>query len=219
MCLSFINTKELVRMKRNAWSVSLVLALLVSGLASFGCQQAAPPTNREATATNANAAKEKVDPTAISSELTKLEQVWSDSATTHDVSAVSKVLADDVIITYPDGTIGTKADELRVIASGAITATSWEMLEPKVTVFNADVAFITGRTVVKDGKYKVENRKPIDISGEYRFTDVYARRNGEWQAVASQTTKIANPTPSPSTPPPAPKPSATSATSPASQTP
>jgi len=196
-------------MKTNALSVTLALGLFVAGLASFGCQQGAPPTNREATATNANAAKEKMDPAAIASEITKLEQVWNDSTKTHDANAVSKLLAEDVTITYPDGSTGTKADELRVILSGAITADSWEMLEPKVTVVNADAAFITGRTVVKNGKYKQENSKPIDISGEYRFTDVYARRNGTWQAVASQTTKVANPTPSPSTPP-APKPAATS---------
>ena len=32
---------------------------------------------------------------------------------------------------------------------------------------------------------------PIDISGEYRFLDVYRRRDGKWQAVASHATKIA----------------------------
>jgi Domain of unknown function (DUF4440) len=199
-------------MKTNAVSVALALGLFVAGIASFGCQQGAPPTNRDATASNANTAKEKVNPEAVAAELTKLEKVWSDSSTNHDANAASKVLADDMIITYPDGTVGNKSDELRVIASGAITADSWEMFEPKVTVFNADAAFITGRTVIKNGKYKEQTSKPIDISGEYRFTDVYARRNGMWQAVASQTTKIANPTPSP-------KPSPTVSASPTSSLP
>ena len=65
------------------------------------------------------------------------------------------------------------------------------MLEPKVTVMSADSAFITGRSVIKNGTYKDPNVKtPIDISGEYRFLDVYARRNGTWQVIASQATKV-----------------------------
>jgi len=73
-----------------------------------------------------------------------------------------------------------------------VTMDSWEILEPKVTVLDENNAFVTGRGVIKNGKAKVSNsRKTIDISGEYRFLDVYARRNGTWQAVASQTTPIA----------------------------
>jgi hypothetical protein len=66
------------------------------------------------------------------------------------------------------------------------------MIDPKVTVINADSAFVTGRSVIKNGKYKDANtKKTIDISGEYRFLDVYSRRDGKWQAVASQATAIA----------------------------
>jgi hypothetical protein len=58
-------------------------------------------------------------------------------------------------------------------------------------VLDANNAFVTGRGVIKNGKSKVPNSKQtIDISGEYRFLDVYARRDGRWQAVASQTTAI-----------------------------
>jgi hypothetical protein len=65
------------------------------------------------------------------------------------------------------------------------------MIDPKVTVIDADSAFISGRSVIKNGKYAVPNqKKPIDISGEYRFLDVYAKRDGKWQAIASQATKI-----------------------------
>ena len=69
-----------------------------------------------------------------------------------------------------------------------------DMLDTKVTVIDADSAFITGRGVIKNGKNVVPGqKKPIDISGEYRFLDVYAKRDGKWQVVASQTTKILTP--------------------------
>jgi hypothetical protein len=32
--------------------------------------------------------------------------------------------------------------------------------------------------------------KGQDISGKYRFTDTWVKRNGKWQAVASQSTKL-----------------------------
>jgi ketosteroid isomerase-like protein len=214
-------------MKTNALPVKLALVLSLVVLGSFGCKQAAPSTNREAAAANANTAKESVDPAVIEAELIKLERAWADAAKNHNFEAASKVLADDAIITYPDGTTGTKSEELRVIASGAITADSWDLLEPRVTLLDANAAVITGRTVIKNGKYKDPNGRTVDISGEYRFTDVYAKRNGVWQAVASQTTQIANPTAgasptttvSPSVPPPPAKSSPATSPAPAQATP
>jgi hypothetical protein len=95
------------------------------------------------------------------------------------------------VITNADGSTPTKAEEVQAIQSGAITIESFEILDPKVTVLDANNAFVTGRGVIKNGRLKVPNStKPIDISGEYRFLDVYARRDGKWQAVASQTTPI-----------------------------
>lgn len=172
-----------------AWFVALI------ALSLAGCQPAAE-TNRNLTTANSTPAKETFDPAAIETELLKLEREWADATKNHNAEVVRRIVADNAVMIYPDGTAGTKADEVRSIESGAITADGWEMLDPKVTVIDADSAFITGRSVITNGKYKDPNqKKPIDISGEYRFLDVYAKRNGQWQAVASQATKIANPGP------------------------
>ena len=167
------------------------VALIVLGLA--GCQPALN-TNRNAALATATPAKETFDPAAIEVELIKLEREWAAAAQSHNAEPVRRIVAEDVIMVYPDGTTGTKADEVQTIESGAITADGWEMSDPKVTVMDANSAFITGRSIIKNGKYKDPNqKKPIDISGEYRFLDVYAKRDGKWQAVASHATKIANP--------------------------
>jgi ketosteroid isomerase-like protein len=169
-------------------TLALFVALVV--LVLCGCQPALD-TNRNTAAATSAPAKEAFDPKAIETELIKLERDWADAAKTHNAETVRRVLADDAVLVYPDGTTATKADEVRTVESGAITADSWELLDPRVTVLDADAAFITGRSVIKNGKYKIPNqKKPIDISGEYRFLDVYARRDGKWQAVASQTTRI-----------------------------
>ena len=205
-------------MNKNVVRAALVLASLVVGLT--GCQPAAAPdTNLNATASSATPAKEAVDPKAVQEELVKMEKEWAAAAETHNAEAVKRIVADDAVIVYPDGVPATKADEVRLIESGAITVGSWELLEPKVTLLNPDTAYLTGRSVMKNGKYKDPNSKmSIDISGEYRFLNIYARRDGRWQVVASQATKVANPTPAAS--PAAASPAATpTASRPASPTP
>jgi ketosteroid isomerase-like protein len=181
----------------NRSSLCLVLSVLALIMGVSGCQPASPGTNRDASKTaNANVTKETVNPVAIEAEITKLENEWATAAQRHDASAVRKFLADDLVMTYPDGSTGNKTSELSTIESGAVTLDGWEVSDAKVTVLGPDAAFITGRSVLKNAKYKdASMKKAIDISGEYRFTDVYARRNGQWLAVASQTTPIKNPEP------------------------
>ena len=181
-------------MKRSAVSVALVFVMSLMVAAFAGCQPAPQETNRNATAT-ASPVQEKFEPAAIQADVLKLERDWFKAGETHDVEAMKRIVADDAVLVYPDGTTGTKADEVRIAESKAITVEGWEMLEPKVTVLSANSAFITGRSVIKKGTYKMSNKKSIDISGEYRFLDVYAKRNGTWQVVASQATNVTAPPP------------------------
>jgi len=172
----------------NRSALALLVGLIVVVLS--GCQPAAD-TNRNLAAASATPAKETFDPVAIEAELIRIEREWANASKTHNAEAVKGFLADNALIIYPDGTTATKADEIKTLESDAITADSFEMVDPKVTVIDADAAFITGRSVIKNGKYAVPGqKKPVDISGEYRFLDVYARRDGKWQVVASQAVKI-----------------------------
>lgn len=172
----------------NRIALALLAGLIVVVLS--GCQPAAD-TNRNLAAASSTPAKETFDPAAIEAELIRIEREWINAGKTHNAEAVKGFLADNVVLIYPDGTTATKAEEIRTIESGAITVDSYDVLESKVMVINADSAFITGRSAIKNGKYAVPGqKKPIDISGEYRFLDVYARRDGKWQVVASQAVKI-----------------------------
>jgi ketosteroid isomerase-like protein len=178
-------------MKRSA------LVLFVILLATFlgGCQPAGgPETNRNAAVAVATPAKEKVDSAAIGAEILKLEREWMEAPKTKNGEAVRRIVADDAVLVYPDGTVATKADEVRTIEAGDVTSDSFEMLESKVTVIDAGAALLSGRSSIKNGKYTDPNtKKAIDISGEYRFLEVYAKRDGKWQVIASQATKIVAP--------------------------
>ena len=180
----------------NRHALPVVLSLVLVAFVSACQPTVAPDTNRDAARTAAaSPTKEPVDRAAVEAEVTRLEREWIETIKTHNGDVVKRILADDVVMTYPDGATGTKADEIRDNDRTAFTADSWDVVESHVTVLDADAAVITGRTVVKNGKYKTPDNKTIDISGEYRFTDVFAKRNGSWQVVASQATKIVNPTP------------------------
>jgi ketosteroid isomerase-like protein len=169
---------------------ALALLILIVVVVLNGCQPALD-TNRNAAIATASPAKEAYDAAAIETELLRLAREWADAARTKNGEAVKRILADNAVLVYPDGTTATKADEVRTIESGAISAESFEMVDPKVTIIDADAAFISGRSIIKNAKYAASNqRKPIDISGEYRFLDVYVKRDGRWQVIASQATKI-----------------------------
>jgi ketosteroid isomerase-like protein len=182
-------------MKRNVLLTAPVLVGLLMGLMTVlgqaGCQRAAAPTNLADGRAAATPTPEKVDVAALEAELIKLDRQWAEGVKTGDADAVRRLIADNIVIANADGSTSSKADEIQAIQSGAITMAAYEILEPKATVVDANNAFVTGRGVIKDGRLKLPNStRPIDISGEYRFLNVYSKRDGRWQAVASQTTPI-----------------------------
>jgi hypothetical protein len=188
----------------------LVLTLsLVAGLfafAQFGCAGPQPTTS-----TNANVAiaEPTPDKAAIETELKKIENDWPRIMKEHDTSAVKRIEADDAVFIYPDGSSGDKAQDVKDMESGALSADSWDIADLRVNVLDNDSAVVSGRSIVKGGKYKMPDGKTQDISGEYRWIDTYARRNGQWQLVAGASTPVmkgpaGKPTPSTS---PSPSPS------------
>ena len=177
--------------KKNVLPAALVVCGVIVVLSLAGCQREAPPIDVSNVRAVASPSPEKIDAAAIEAELIKLERAWAEAVKNGDADTVRRVMADDIVIINPDGSKPAKAEEVEAVQARLVTIESWEILEPKVTVLDANNAFVTGRGVIKNGKSKVPNSKQtIDISGEYRFLDVYARRNGKWEAVASQTTPI-----------------------------
>jgi hypothetical protein len=170
-----------------------VLLLSFSLVPFSGCQKAAEETNRAAPAPSPTA--ETIDTAAIETELLRIENDWPRVVKGKDVEAVKRVEADDGVFIYPGGTIGDKATDIQDMERGALSADSWEIMDLKVNVLNKDAAVVSGRSVVKNGKYKKPDGKSIDISGQYRFVDTFVRRNGEWKLVAGASTPVREPGP------------------------
>lgn len=176
-------------MKRKGFwaAISLTLTLLFLN----GCEPAAP-TNNTPNANDGMVSTVAVDKPAIEAELLKIENDWPRVMKEKDGAAVRRILADDAILIYPDGSVGTREEDAKGTEDGMVTADSVEMTDLKVNVLNRDAAIVTGRTILKNAKLNSPDAKQIDISGEYRFVDTFARRNGEWKVVAGMSTAIQN---------------------------
>lgn len=100
-----------------------------------------------------------------------------------DNSFHERVLADDWSVIDLSGRVLSKAEVLEEAFSGDRQITSGRIDEIRVRPFG-DWAIVTGRTHMA-GRYHGE-----DMEVTLRFTDVFARRDGNWQVVASQATLI-----------------------------
>jgi hypothetical protein len=187
------------------------VAIALLAFSQFGC---ANPQNTN-TNTVAIATPEPTPDTAgIEAELTKIENDWPRIIKEHDAATVRRIEADDAIFVYPDGTLGDKAQDIKDMEAGSLSADSWEVLDLKVNVLDKDSAVVSGRNVVKGGKYKMPDGKVQDISGEYRWVDTFVRRNGQWQVVAGAATPVQKGASAAPTPKSSPTPSASPALKP-----
>jgi ketosteroid isomerase-like protein len=115
-------------------------------------------------------------------ELIAAEQNFSDALLRADWKAIQQMYADDMVFTNADGSVTHKSDDVGSIRSGDMKFESIEMSDMKIQDFG-DVGIVTGKLVEK-GRFKT-----ADLSGTYRFTDVWTKRSGRWLLVAGQETR------------------------------
>ena len=115
--------------------------------------------------------------------LMKIEREWGDAMTKHDMVALDRILGDDHSVISKDGSVHTKAEELANYKSEESSNELSDFEPMKVRVFG-DTAVVTG------GQREKSHNFGKDTSGLYRWTDVFVKRNGRWQAVASELTRV-----------------------------
>ncbi|MDX6611984.1 MAG: hypothetical protein QOD75_1170 [Blastocatellia bacterium] len=179
-------------MKRILMTLALPLAVGLVTFSQTGCQPATEPATNNPPPV---ARETPPDTAAITAELTRIENDWPRVVKEKDVEAIRKVEADDYIGVVPDGTVSTKEMDIRDATAGNMTVDTIEVADIKVTILDNDAAVASGRTIIKGGKYKMPDGKSMEISGEYRFVDTFARRSSEWKLVASAAVRVMNPGP------------------------
>jgi len=118
-------------------------------------------------------------------ELKTIEQKWIDAYMKGDPAFIKDLEADDYTIVEPDGAVSTKAQDVKAVTDKTFVLKSATMSDVKCRMLGDNYAVVTAMLKMSgtdDGK---------DFSGDYRGTDVFEKKNGKWQAVASQLTKVA----------------------------
>jgi ketosteroid isomerase-like protein len=115
--------------------------------------------------------------------LIQMEHDWSEADTKRDASALQRILSEDWVGIDFEGTVLNKAQAIEGIDSGSGSLESTVLRDMKVRIYG-NTAVLTG-TDTEEGQYHGK-----DSSGKYLWTDVFVRRNGRWQAVSSQSTKL-----------------------------
>ena len=180
-------------MKRHITVTAVFVALGALILLYYGC--ASQPTTTNTNSVALASPEPTPDKAAIEAELTKIEMDWPRIIKEKDGAAVRRIEADDIVLVYPDGSAGSKDQDIKDIEGGSLTADSMEVSDIVVKVIDNDAAIVTLRNTVKGGKYKTSDGKTQDISGQYRSVDTFARRNGQWQLAGSATVPILRPAP------------------------
>ena len=117
----------------------------------------------------------------LRTKLKKLEQDWAQATPKSGATALDQYAADDILMTAPGGRVLDKVQHKTDLSSGELKFESMELSNITVHVYR-DTAIVVGTSNLR-GTYKGE-----DISGSYRFTDTWVKRNGKWQVVARATT-------------------------------
>lgn len=115
-------------------------------------------------------------------QLLDLEQLGLVAGERRDIPALREILAGDFVDVSYQGRFRTKADHLKATLAPSQSRQTLDELEVR----------LYGDTGIVNGRDRVVT---ADGSGTYkiRFTDVFVRRAGRWQAVSTQETLVKNP--------------------------
>jgi len=114
-------------------------------------------------------------------EIIEMERQAKEASLRRDVDFSQRTLAEDYVAITPLGQVTTKQDTVSARKSGQLRYDNIDVSDMVVRVFG-DMAVVTARADVKG------HQLGEDFSGHYRYTRVWVRRTGRWQAVSYQAT-------------------------------
>lgn len=157
----------------------LTALLLWAGLAASQSEKSKEKGKAEAHAAHAT------DAAGVKDAIKKTEDELRQASLKGDSSAAEKYFADDFhVISGANGESYTKQQVIERMKSGATKYSQISVSNEDVATFGNDLAIAHG---IADVKVTVDGK---DASGKYHYSRTYQKRNGKWQAVWMQSTKI-----------------------------
>jgi ketosteroid isomerase-like protein len=117
-------------------------------------------------------------------EIDQLEDRWRTAILDSNTKAMDSLLADDYVAITPFGTLQTKDQTLASLRSGRWHFTTLNLFDRKVRFY--------GSTALVTSLAEVQASTPEgDISGNYRYTRVYAKSpKGQWKIVNFEASEV-----------------------------
>jgi len=116
--------------------------------------------------------------------LLKLTDELTTAKMKRDVAALDRLLSDDFIFTNPAGLFADKSEYLEGARVDTAVYESVNNYDKVVRIYG-DAGVVAGSTTVK-GRYDGH-----EIGGQFRFTDMFVKRQDRWQCIAIHLTRIA----------------------------
>jgi ketosteroid isomerase-like protein len=120
----------------------------------------------------------------IIEELIRLEDEWALAVQQADTVALGRIIADDYFGTTASGGLQSKEDYLADFISGDRRTSSLTTEDLRVRVYGETA-------VLTHGGSAISQYRGTSASGHYRWTHVFVKRDGRWQAVANHVTRLA----------------------------
>lgn len=122
------------------------------------------------------------DRKADEAELTKLSNHWDQVIVAKQEKAIADNMAEDFRIIDGHGNVENKAQFVAGIMDSKLTIDPYTVDDFEVR-FYGDVALLSGHTAMT-GTYDGEK-----FASNYRYIDIYVKRNGAWKIVSVQITR------------------------------
>jgi ketosteroid isomerase-like protein len=100
-----------------------------------------------------------------------------------DIARLEQILGEDFVYIDSAGGVNPRAALIQGIKDSEATIEPFETTDVVVRIYG-DTAVLTGRFLQK-ATYKGQS-----FSGQFRYTDVYVKREGIWRAVSAHTSRI-----------------------------
>lgn len=126
------------------------------------------------------------DKNADVAELTKLSNAWDKAIVAKQEKAIADNMAEDFRIIDGHGNVDGKKKFVVDVMDPTLTIDPYTVEDFEVRLYG-DVALLSGRTLMT-GKSEGQ-----PFTSNYRYIDIYVRRNGAWKIVSVQITRYPPP--------------------------
>ena len=127
------------------------------------------------------------DEAAVKAELVQLEKDWAQALEGHDTAFFERTLAEDFVATTGVGTTD-RASMIKEVADTSMTFMNVGAEDQAVRLCaDGRVAVVTGRV---QGVVRMGDKKMDQLA---RYTEVFEKRDGRWQAVTGHYSPLQEP--------------------------